>query len=60
MADYTVSDVTAGFIIMIFAGLFAVPALMVSGIIYGFKISEMIRKDIAGDPEGSADLSGVL
>ncbi len=43
------TDVTAGFIIFIFAGLFAMPLLIVSGIIYGLKISEMIRNDIAGE-----------
>lgn len=45
------TDVTAGFMIFIFAGLFAMPTLIVSGIIYGFKISGMIRNDIVGDKE---------
>ena len=42
------SDVTTGFIIFIFAGLFAMPTLIVSGIIYGLKVSKMIREDITG------------
>ena len=53
------TDVTAGFIIFIFAGLFAMPLLIVSGIIYGLKVSEMIRKDLAGDTEEIGSLSGV-
>ncbi len=48
-ADYAMSDVNAGFILMIFAGFFAVPTLMVSGILYGFKISGMIEADIRGE-----------
>jgi len=35
------------------------PLLVVSGIIYGLKISELIRKDLAGDNKESRNISGV-
>lgn len=46
VSDYMYTDVTGGFIIMIFIVFLGMPVLFISGIYSGYKISKMIKEEI--------------